>query len=653
MAQLVVAGSPYTVYPGGVIALRATDWMGAARGTLSSETDSRAVTGECVRDTQTTATSLFGDPAGAYAAVDDTLTIDLSTIPEIEEDMEYAIFLSYLIEGDWDTSTVNTLRESTQDMFRYACNIAYSVDAGSRIDIDYRARRREHYIVAQFGSGFTTSSPVTEELHVRAYAQSGTTVETLLDQITLLPYVTSGGTFNGEWQAGDFAAVGARAGQGVVVDGPDGGDSNGKFTWSGVTHETSTHMDLGFGDGGGDYQQSPLDEYVVEIDPSFGYPLENTVTSTEAGAHAYSVSGSNYRADEQVLTDTFTRVAGPDSWGRTPQGYVWTTRGSGPTTWSTTANGTQGTMTRDANTGVLSQETGLSSSLGARIQSPSFDLAGVFSCSSPTYSGSGTQRAHIRICISTVLADRSWVLHLNTLTLVWALYLGNSRSYDLAIGGGTFDHKFSSDVDISSWFAFGDPVGFRFEKKRYAIRARLWDASGAEPSTWDVDTFVPFDTAVSGALSGVQDYPYSDSEAFAHQTALLGACFPSVQMGWAATSSYSSLWDDITVDIDPYGSSDDMAATMENAQDVEVGNITVPYGAWQFIHWGSGDFTEISGTPFLQFRSKAINESGAAELQRAEALFWYFRSIHGNLIPMNWRSADRSPQGQNRILAGG
>ena len=116
-AQLVVAAAPYKLYAGGVIAFRCIDWLGPARGSLSTEADARSIEGDVVRDTQLTASVIRTAGLTAFQNADDTLTIDVTGIP-VEQGLEYYGFFSATIEGDFDDTSIREQAHVLSDALR-------------------------------------------------------------------------------------------------------------------------------------------------------------------------------------------------------------------------------------------------------------------------------------------------------------------------------------------------------------------------------------------------------------------------------------------------------------------------------------------------------------------------------------------------------
>lgn len=637
--QLVIADAPFKAYPCGVIALRATDWLGPARGSLSTEAAAQAITGGAVRDEQTVS-GIFTDNQAALQTADDTLVIDTSGL-SVEVAMRYRVFVSLKIEGDWDSTNSDTLRSAGNDEFVWACAFSWSFQSdftGTIRRCLAQPRRCPHYVIGEF-EGETTDFDGTQTMYFRAAAEAGTTIEYLIDQVFLVPFRFSS----------SFAAFGGIDSDGLMDDGPDGGDLNGKFTAHVNPHETRISLVV----PGGDYQQSPdeeLLEYVTPVD------FSNSISDNgnEVTACAYSFHGAQYREEGSLTEDFFGRTEGPESWGLTPEGFTWDPFPFPSTGYNFFTDGAQGVINTDDSSMGACISLNQVGTIGASIRSPDFSFSGVFSADEPTdVGGAGVFRAFARLWLSSHPAQRSWYVHLDLLAGIWSLHLANSRTYiGTAIDNGTLSDKFAGDFTIPGW-AFGSPVGFRIEKKRYVLKVRIWDATGAEPSTWDFEDFMPVDNASTGNLTAVKDYPYDDDVGYAHRASVQGAMFPSVGMICTDATQWNTYWDDVKVEYDPYGNPDDVEVAMTDANGTTLGPITIPYGAQQLVYWGKRDWTTLDGsTPVLDFTSWVRNVAGAAQLQRAEALLYWFRASPSGIVSMNWRRAHRKSTSR-RVLTGG
>lgn len=682
--ELVIADAASKSYPGGIIALRAEDWMGPARGSLTSEVDTRASTGTAVRDTQTVTASIFSDPVSAFQEADDTLVVDISTLP-FEETLRYICLVSTLIEGDWDTTNDDTFRSARPDMHTFACEFgAFGDSTFFPSDSDFgtivrKWRGLTQYRISSMG-GLWLLGDVdgTEELHFRAYAQDGTTIEWLIDQLIFIPYVTSG-DHNG-WEAGDFNVVPGQQGTfsglyditaGDWVDGADGGDDNGKYTWHPVPLATQDPTGVSGADGGGDYQRKSAyadAEYMARVVEEDGFYLANTLASpdTEAAAHCYGIHGPFYMPAQNWITDDFSRTEGDGNfaganghfqtqqWGNTPEGFAWRSDGgSGPATngggnrigtaiW---VDGSEGLIEIRAGDPPPASASGrvflrtyggeTGPNIGADMQVENVNIAGTFYTTS-TGGGASASRVDIQTEEPTVGGNQNALaIRFDLINGGWSLILVSP----VTTVAGPF---------TTSWYSRGDPVGFRIDIRRLRVLARVWDATGAEPSTWDADVFRPLRSGAStvnydygGDLDLELDHVFAKTVFIRHTVTATDLAYDRFH------------FDDLTVDYDPLGDEEDTSAAMEKPEGNKLSEIIVPAGAQYLVYWGTRDWTVADGfgSFWIDFSSRVWNDPAAAELQRSEAVWWWFRSVHGGLIPMNWRSSDRSGH-QWRVLSG-
>lgn len=636
MAELVVADAPFKTYPGGVIVLKCDEWMAGARGSLTSGSDALACTGTRVRDTQTVTTSIHDDVFTAYTEAADTLEVPLAGIP-FESGMGYNMYVSYRVPGDWDVTDNDQLLDSTQARFSGVVALGFHGLANAAPDEDdpiisfefgeFGARRGvPYYATEQLGGDMDFFAPEsTDTLIVRAFAQDGSTAEWLLDQIILVPYVTFGSI--GGWGPEDFEIVGGNfnadpSATNDIEDGADGGDDNGKFTWNPNPGEQLAPAD---------YQKKASSsgaEYMVRVVEDDGLELVNSGTSGQAAAHGYSLHGAHYREAGEYVNDDFSRTislsTGANLWGDSPQGFGWATSLGTPLVLLMGVDGSEGRMffngggaggALQATLGLLNDGTG----------------AQFFLSDQWTFSGKWRIDAASWIDVDTgasifqrfVNGNLSFAIRFDPVDKEWDF------GY---VTGVTFNSLFGPE-DASSWYADGLQVGFRMEMRRHLIRVRVWDATGAEPSAWDYEDFKP-------VLSGtVQAYPYSDDPLVAS----LGYAENHLNVGAEIISPDDDVevaWDDIIVDCTPEGDPDDIGASIEQPEGNEVDSITIPYGAAHFVYWGSRNWTDDFGGTFnLDFSSKAWSVTGAADLQRAETSFFYFRTIHGGVVSMLWTSS--------------
>lgn len=671
-AELVVAAAPFKVYPGGVVAFKCSEWLGDSAG-ASTESDARAIEGEVVRETQTTSATLldFTSRRTAVAAADDSLTIDLAGVDftatsqfdaGVTVPYEYDCYLSVCIEGTFDPSDTTTYAH-TPLAFDHALLVAIFGDAFNPVASPqphnelsfYPHRADSHYTMIYAGSILVDVGD--EVLHVRALARNTTTIEVLLDQLVLLPISGIGGVdqelIEGGYNDDSFGAT-------LIVDGPDGGDANGKFTWHPRRLESEPISNtIGDSAGGGDYQKEDS-EYMIDVPATDARNFMSAIGGEQA-AHVYSIHGSRYREEAVIDVDPFSRtVAG--TFGATPKGYDYA-HSVGGSNATPSADGSRGKIHF---TGVIPRANGLEQTVlntAPRMLLDNMSISGTFQAVKTSGSGAWWDGVTTDVVVLISFMSRDVVegpalgIEFDILRARWRpagfTEIKEGGSFAIVYSPGIY--PLASFTDISSWYSPGDTVGFRLELKRFLMRAKIWDAGGAEPGTWGFEDFHPLETS-----HGVWvDYPYSDDEYVAATrqqitpTDWLHEIQPHIMVGGNGyTAQWDCYFDDLTFEADPYGDIGDVNAALESPKGTEVDRITVPAGAWHFVYWGKLDVTSPAedDSPSLDLAMKVWSDAGAAELQRSEMpALWVFWQPAGKLVPMNWRYDDRS-LGLKRIV---
>ena len=669
MAQLVVANASFKTYPGGVIVLRAADWMGGARGTLSSESDARSACGTVVRDSQEAASAPF--TSAQLNAAADTLVIPLGDLP-LEDDLtKYMVLASVLIEGDWDPANGDTSFGGHQEIFsQEACTLSYWGDPESNpltnpYMPNYQPRGLDGYRIIGYGGNYGLNradlgDPWSDfTLTWRFLRSAGCTVEYLIDQIYLVPSVSPSPASG--WSSDDFEMIpGAEGtfgaysldpddGPPLFIDGADGGDDQGKFTWHPIVFDQQTQ--ISGADGGGDYQRVSDEadaEYMVRVIPDQWF-LQNSETDAEANAHCYGIHGPHFIPEQDWVDDDFGRTvsdgnfAGADGhfvtdsgWGLTPEGFSWASFGqTGPETsilhghrWgiATYVDGNAGViaMRNDSQddllvaemTLALNPEPASTREPGAVIRTDNIRMAGTFTRDIDVASDNGGDRTiQLRIRNSRGGDPHSLYILLYP-NLVWEFH----PPAGALVASGT-----------NAWAS----IGWRLEILRYVVRMRVWDASGAEPSTWDYEEFRQLEA---------EEYDYDDNLEIAIEEADVHAPTIAMIMGGVTMNGTPArvFHEYVTVENDPIGDQASAFASIEQPEGTVRGEIEMP-DCQHLVYWGTRDWTTLDfGSPYLDFSAKVWNDPTAAELQRSEAIWWWFRTTRpGLLIPTNWRAYDR------------
>lgn len=639
MAELVIATAASVTYPGGVVAVRASDWIDAGSSTASSEVNALASTGMVVRETQqiVSPNPPFLDE-DAYDLAEDTLVMDAADIG-LEDDLDYDIWITCFMEGERDLTNNDLLNRCSN--YRWndigLAGVHGTLDQ-TETDPFWESRTLAnvpHFWPLQLEVWFVQAA--TDTLHFRFFTQDGTTAEWLIDQIVFVP---QGGSAT--WPYDNFQYVFSDVGIPAPTgpeDGADGGDANGKFTFAVTYQEDSQPTNL----DNYDYQRKSDGD-----DAEYDQVVEQLAEWTEeVAAHGYSFHCARLREELTFTEDTFdNRTTGPGAatlkdMGISPEGY-------GYLVIKTSA---AGTAYVDGTQGVLSLPNGIAT-LGLAFGSdtvtfPSGDME--------RNQGSvlwGHGQWEWRTIMEWVSADAG----LDVGFLRFFIVENNSQNHkiqlDLVALTWSYFSPFATLVDgpndASGFLVQGQPFGFRFEAKRYVFRFRFWDATGAEPSTWDYEDFWIIDGTA---------YPYSDNEVTARGTSrrmevewdFSGQSFGGGPFAPTVFHVYNNQFLN-----NPYGDPEDGSVRMERPQGDVVDDIVIPWGCPYMVYWGLRDWTEVNtGDLDLDFATRWWNDPTAAEIQRMATYWQWFRITHPALIPMNWRSSDRSPHGQNRILTGG
>lgn len=649
MAQLVITAAPAKLWPGGVISFRAVDWIGPSGAT--SEADARAIEGDVVRETQLTASVIRTAELTAFQNADDTLAIDVTGVG-VNTAIEYYLYVSALIEGNWDTTSTESRRASSPWHFEYTARLGiYGDDSfpttGSFNRLLFYPRNRSFFTMLQ-SEDTVEFDTGTEVLHIRALGGPSSTIEWLIDQVVLVPaFLTTTQVVGGA--AGIFQGT-------PIVDGADGGDDNGKFTWHPRQNLSEDATDFSGDDGGGDYQQDDS-EYMIEVPTDDGYFLD----PQGEPSWAYGLHGPYHHEDETVVSDTFTRTLSP-GWGEAGGGYAWLT--TTPSNVTASVTGTQGKLLLG---GVGPRDIGFARCwLNAQGPDTSW-LYAEARLENLIYSG--------KIKVErTGSAANFWDGSTGEVRIAMDLQPGQTVDAGVSFSSPPFARTPASGIeldvkgeqwrvmfrgfdlsgwiDISAWFALQVQFGFRIEIRRHRVRARVWDAGGAEPGTWDFDDFMPIHGWPFAASD--TDWDYSNDPLGAKQR------FENWNPGIRAWGDgYIATWDvyvdDIEVEYDSGGDLVSTHALMENPPGTEVARIEIPEGAQHFVYWGARMWSAIDGFGDynLDFSSKVWSDAGAADLQRAEVPFWWFRGGAElfSIVSMNWRSSER-PGSVWRVLVG-
>lgn len=608
------AGDNYKRYPGEFFAVCAADFLATGRGTLSTEADALSAAGTVVRDTQTVS-NIRSNSNTAYQAADDTLAI--TGLP-LTTGSTYHVYVTHRIEGYTDITDGPLLRTGFNENWLNAMVYgAHTTSEASNIRAAATPPPFEYYRASYLGE---KSWSTGNTWFIRFAAESGTSIEILIDQIFIFRKTTSSSLFPMATNT-TFETVAA------TQDGADGGDANGKFTWMARNPPDAWSSR-------GDYQRvvdGDDAEYFSEVTTADGLTFWVSGDELASSAWMYSLHTANHRGERTWTDDTFAnRTTSGQDMGITPEGFGYRIGSSAnvPPNEAFVNGAGQAILRVGQVLGTIQVDLGnATTGTGTSNQGMKFQLYDQFSWDMVWQWTDGTDAdAYVRLYLEDGTFWSSAGLYLE-----FDIPGGTWRMVHPVTGPGT-------DHDISAWFGFNALVGVRIELKRYLLRSRVWDASGAEPGTWDESQFLEY------AGAGATAYPYGDVEA---KSTRINAPFVSLNFylehldAFAVDLPFEITLHKNTVEHDPYGDPESMFARIERPAATSLGDIEIPFGSSYWVYWGRRDWTDtFAGNDYLSFSTRVWNDPAAAEIQRAEVGDYYFYWFLGDtIVSMNWRSA--------------
>jgi len=185
---LVTATSPVNQLANGIISIRCEDYVGAARGTLTTTADGASVAGTVVAETQTIAVqTTFVSRGTLYGGVSNTVVVpkaDLTLDPDADN---YHVFIGMKLSGD-----VPANAQASSDWLKFGSggattSFGWGTDLGFEDGPTAIARGRfTEYFVYDCGS-YTPGAET--ELRVRGWGVTGGTIEQRFDVIYLVPFI--------------------------------------------------------------------------------------------------------------------------------------------------------------------------------------------------------------------------------------------------------------------------------------------------------------------------------------------------------------------------------------------------------------------------------------------------------------------------------
>lgn len=626
--SLVDAPSSIQQFSSGLVAIRAEDFVGPARGDLSVVSDSESVAGSVVKEQQALVVPSTLSSAGTGATVaarwalaSDTLRIPVSTLsPYLSSETSFHVIAGLKVVGDVPSNARYKKSHRLFGLFAggAAVGIAWGRDTTqlaepSQIFTSLHDGQFKFQPPPQvFWSGISSGT----NLVMRAWGVTGGTIELHIDVVYLMPL----GDLRIGHFTGDYGPFQVSSNGGILADEDNDDTDNviGQFSVGGVHFEGifSSFVPSDFQDSEdeptvynattGDWGFDPLDpkswlsfiaapHYVPSTSLISEGSFAGAITAVGTGTHHQSSSGYLFRGEQG-------NFGGPGH----PSGTGWRRDGGGrlrcgiPSS-ASSPTGTYAGFFPHAELLIGSTDLVSGSSTDPRnythtlLGLEDFIIESTFECDT----GSGEVNAiyGFQAYAGTAFASPASLLQ-GGYGLVMRL-TGGSLSAELIaidtppivsptpINGTVYSFATPSTLDAS--YTAGDRWRVKVERRRYQLRAKVWLDGTGEPGTWTFDEHMPFRWDESGGSGvGFIDYPYDtgwsgdtqhDLRPYriwdTHQMSLPGVvCWPN------ATSPQQQVFlDEFYIDIDPAGATPiDMLVSEEDHDGSNRSNaVTIPF----------------------------------------------------------------------------
>lgn len=644
------APSGVKVYPNEVKVFRLHEWLGPARGSLTTVSDPLSLCGTVVKDTQTVAytgtqpnqtiLTNMNTSGGAF----DTIRIPLSDL-DIGTTFNYWVYISARCEGSIDP----TKRKSGHE-FMIVGNNAAAVGGGSRNSLftTYsnfgitafapKPQTNPYYRVLLVVGGIGIqdnffNNPTTDNFVLRACTGTGGTFTWYLDCMYLVPRGSreSGG---GLYSDSDFRKILPNVDFDPIYD-------RATFTWD----HTKDDVTLDITEG----QYSAMSSAPSGFDASSSRPAadfqegENEKTLWDVSGDGFwtvfpddkpsdltIIAGSIYVPSQVVDSDSFTRTIVPDNVnfiGESSEGRIYTVLRDHPYQAASFPSGFGTTGTE------LIFQNGHYDQLFPQTPGDTADPGLIYFGGSHTESGTGsTTKGHESLNGMDFSTIDIKVKTNDILVAGFHMFFGysdsNSRSCGviLIIPPGDFfnpsevlnaalvylptmagnragvnqsDIYLDGPINITNSYAADTYVRIKVERLLYKYRAKVWLDGTTEPSSWQLEGFIPIDY---GTPSTRFLYPYTlDTNFHGRDRRNSYGLFPAMGVRYfppyeninGGPVPFSGLpikethtyWDDFVVTYNDYGSTlSDIHLRLKKYDDsVDFGDVIIPYQSQRVV----------------------------------------------------------------------
>lgn len=181
-------------HDGGVISVRCADYVGPARGTLSTVSDSLAAAGTAVKEEQELAVATaaagfdWSNATNRWGAADDTVVIPLGDLGRIAG-ISYLPMLSMRVEGEVPTTAAyhgSWIAENVSDGLNVG--VAMGIGTAAYKPLDWVFRLTDNYRLTDFrNQSLADTETDGEDFVIRAWGVAGGSMAFYLDTVYFIP----------------------------------------------------------------------------------------------------------------------------------------------------------------------------------------------------------------------------------------------------------------------------------------------------------------------------------------------------------------------------------------------------------------------------------------------------------------------------------
>lgn len=678
-------------HPSGLIVLRAEDFVGPARAGLSTVADADSVSGTVVLEEQafavptTTAGAGSGTVSTRWGLASDTLRIPVSTIsPYMTGFTRIHAYAGLKVLGDVPS---NARYKKSHCLFNFLANgaqagMCWGRDTSVRDDPDQMQTSLygDQYKLQRSLLIWSDISLGTN-LTLRAWGVTGGSMQFYIDLVYLMPHDRADNL--SILFSGNFYRPFQLASNGVVLVDQDNDDTDnvvGKVSVGGAHFFEGmggTTSPLDFQDAedeptvynvtGNDWGVDPVDprSWLSFIAAPHYIPATSLVSEASFAGAATGNGIIHQSASGYLFLGELGNFGGPGH----PAGTGWRRDGAGrircaiPSSasvggaFSTTAHAELWIGLSEVISGAATDPRNYTHTL---LGLEDFIMESTFECD--TSSGEvNTMYGFTAYGGSAFPAGTQASLLRNGYGLVMRL-TGGALSADLLviettnIVGATFTngavYSFAGPTTLDASYTAGDRWRVKIERRRYRLRAKVWEDGTSEPGSWTFDAYMPFRWDESGGSGvGFIDYPYDTNWAgdtahdirFAPVYDDFQMSLPTIMCFPQTTGAPQQIvyLDECYIDIDPEGASPiDMLVSEQNYDGGSPSNDeTIPYATIPAARFVEGSLRKRHfSADTLGFNVLAWkNGSAGPELQASMIPILYELGKLGQFLPQIYR----------------